>query len=228
MKLEICPTAVAAAERAAHRIAGCLGEAIAVRGRGTVAFSGGHTPADMLPVLAVAPLNWAAVDIFQVDERIVGVDDERRNLRALRAAFGNPGPAAARIHGMPVDDGPHERAAEDYEESLNTIAGTPATLDVVHLGLGVDGHTASLFPGDAALKATADVAVSGPYDGLERMTLTIDVLNRARMRVWLVTGAAKRAIVRRLVDDDPALVAHRIRRDHSILVLDRDAAPGTA
>jgi 6-phosphogluconolactonase len=210
VKLEICSTAVA------------------VRGCGTVAFSGGHTPADMFRVLAAATLNWAEVDIFQVDERIVGADDERRNLRAFRAAFANVGPPAARIHGMPVDDGPQEQAAEDYAETLNTIAGTPATLDVVHLGLGVDGHTASLFPGDAALRATADVALSGPYDGLERMTLTIDVLNRARMRVWLVTGASKQAVVRRLVDDDPAIVAHRIRRGDSILVLDRDAAPGAA
>jgi 6-phosphogluconolactonase len=228
MKFEICSTAAAAGERAAHLIAESLGAAIAVRGCGTVAFSGGHTPADMFRVLAAATLNWAAVDIFQVDERIAGADDERRNLRAFRAAFANVGSAAARIHAMPVDDGPHEQAAKDYEETLNTIAGTPATLDVVHLGLGVDGHTASLFPGDAALQATAAVALSGPYDGLERMTLTIDVLNRARMRVWLVTGASKQAIVRRLVDDDPAMVAHRIRRDDSILVLDRDAAPGAA
>jgi len=224
MQVEVCPTPMAAATRAATVIAEGLRAAITERGRGSVALSGGQTPLDMLGMLAAAPLDWSRLHIFQVDERLVGEDDERRNLRTLRSAFERADVRSCHLHGMPVDADAPELAIAAYVRELRAAAGAPPMLDVVHLGLGADGHTASLVPGDRAVDAAGDVALSGRYMGVQRMTLTVSALNRARLRLWLVTGASKREVVRRLLGRDPELVASRIRPDASILVLDRDAS----
>lgn len=224
MRIEICPTADAAGARAARLIAEGLDAAIAERGRGIVALSGGRTPARMLVALASAPIAWPQIHVFQVDERTVDEDDDRRNMKALRAAFERADIPPGNLHRMPVDAASPERGAARYAQDLGAAAGTPPTLDVVHLGLGADGHTASLFPGDTAVEARGAVALSGPYEGVRRMTLTLHVLNRARLRVWLVTGAPKREAVGRLLRGDPEWIASRIRRQASILVMDRIAA----
>jgi 6-phosphogluconolactonase len=174
--------------------------------------------------LVAMPVAWPLIDVFQVDERVVGEADERSNMRALHAAFGRTDIPPQQLHHMPVDAVPLDSGAAQYARELDTAAGTPPTLDVVHLGLGADGHTASLVPGDDALDAEGDVALTQPYMGVRRMTLTLGVLNRARLRVWLVTGRAKQEAVSRLMHAEPATIATRIRRDESILVLDEDAA----
>ena len=117
------------------------------------------------------------------------------------------------------------RAAEQYAQTLREVAGSPPVLDLVHLGLGPDGHTASLVPGDPVLDvADADVAVTGPYQGRRRMTLTFPIINRSRRVFWLVTGAEKAGMLVRLRDGDRSIPASRVRRDQALVLADRAAA----
>jgi 6-phosphogluconolactonase len=224
MEIEICATAAAAAARAAGLIAAQLRIAIDERGLATIALSGGTTPAAMLLELAATELAWPQIHLFQVDERIVAIDDARRNLQTISAALGNIPIPGENLHPMPVDSGLPEENAVQYFSDLCAVAGTPPCLDVVHLGLGNDGHTASLFSGDSTLASAGDVAISRSYQDLRRMTLTFNTLNRARQRIWLVTGPGKQQIVARFLDEDSEIVATQVRRDDSIVVLDRDAA----
>jgi 6-phosphogluconolactonase len=224
MRIDVRPTAAAAAAWAASLIAAQLEAAVNQRGRGTLAVSGGRTPTAMLRELARAELPWSEILLFQVDERIVAMNDERRNLKQLLATFSASLLPQKNIHSMPVDRGPDENSAEQYFDDLCSAIGTPPQLDVVHLGLGNDGHTASLFAGDPAAASDRDVAISGIYQGLRRMTLTLRMLDRARQRIWLVTGSDKREIVSRFLDADAELVANHVRREDSIVVLDRAAA----
>jgi 6-phosphogluconolactonase len=182
----------------------------------------------MLHELAAAKLAWPQIHVFQVDERIVAMDDERRNMQAIIATLAALPIPAENLHAMPVDRGTPEVGAAQYFDDLCAVAGVPPCLDLVHLGLGGDGHTASLFPGDPAAASDHDVAVSGRYQGLRRMTLTLAMLNRARKRIWLITGSGKREILRRFLDADPELIASHVRRDESLVVLDREAAGETA
>jgi 6-phosphogluconolactonase len=224
MRVEICPTADAANTTAASLIAQTILQAVDERGRCTLALSGGRTPASMIAKLAAAELPWADIHVAQVDERIVGDDDGRRNLIGIRDAFARSPLAWQNVHGMPVERMPPEAGAMAYAKDLEAIAGHPSRIDIVHLGLGDDGHTASLVPSDAALESTADVAVTGEYQGTRRMTLTLATLNRARCRIWLVTGRSKRDVVRQFLARDPTLVASRLNTDATIVVLDKDSA----
>jgi 6-phosphogluconolactonase len=222
MRLEIREDARSAAARAAAIIADALRTALAARHQAVAALSGGSTAPAMLRELARLDLEWPGVHVFQVDERVVARTDPRRNLAELSSAFAaTPG---ARIHAMPVEAADAEAAARDYARALARAAGAPCVLDVAHLGLGEDGHTASLVPGDTVLASTDDVAVTAPYAGTRRMTLTLAVLNRARQRVWLVTGPKKRDVLRRLLRGDRALVAALVRAEDSVVVADRAAA----
>jgi 6-phosphogluconolactonase len=126
---------------------------------------------------------------------------------------------------MPVEMPDLERAAEDYREILKKVAGVPPVLDLVHLGLGPDGHTASLVPGDLVLNVTnSDVALTGLYQGRRRMTLTYPILNRARSILWIVTGQDKPAALARLRDGDETIPAGRIQRDNALVLGDQAAA----
>jgi 6-phosphogluconolactonase len=224
MRVEVCATAADANRRAAELIAEALRGAVHERGRGVAALSGGRTPAIMLQTLASSELPWTDVHVFQVDERVVGPADERRNLLGIGRALADSQLPATNLHGMPVDTTPVEAGAAQYCRELAAVAGEPPRIDVVHLGLGEDGHTASLVPGDPALAADLDVALSGPYQGTRRMTLTLPVIDRARTRIWLVTGDAKRDVVQRLLAAEPQLVASRVSREAAVAVLDRAAA----
>ena len=224
MRIEVCEDAAAAASQAAEFLIERIESAIAAKGIAAIALSGGTTPVGMLGQLATADIDWQRVHIFQVDERLVAQNDDRRNMRSIRAAFAESGIPAIRLHAMPADSASPAAAAEEYACELRAVAGTPLVLDAVHLGLGEDGHTASLFPGDTAIDAIGEVALSGVHGGVRRMTLTLQVINRARARLWLVTGASKREIVRRLLEPGSDLIASRVRQDHSVLILDRDAA----
>jgi 6-phosphogluconolactonase len=223
MEIERCRTATEAGARSAALILARLRAAAAERGTATVAFSGGHTPAPMFDALKAAPMIWRQVQVFQTDERIVDVDDDRSNLKALLAAFAGTDLPPENLHRMFRPEVATSRLVDDYERSLCDAAGSPPVLDVVHLGLGADGHTASLVPGDTAIDAAGNVALSREYAGLRRMSLTLHALNRARWRIFLVTGADKHDSVRRLLAQDPRWIASRVRRDDTVVVLDHAA-----
>lgn len=223
MQREECDDAESVARRGAALIAAAAREAIAARGIFTLAVSGGRTPARMLEVLGQAALDWRAVHVFQVDERVAPAGDPERNLTQLAPL------AAAHVHAMPVEDADLDAAATRYARELTRICGSPAVLDLVHLGLGADGHTASLVPGDAVLAiCDRDVAVSAAYQGRRRLTLTFPALDRAREVLWLVTGAEKRAMLARLLAADASIPAGRVQQARARVLADRDAAGSAA
>src|SRR6266496_2037887 len=214
MKIEIFPDADAVAQKGAEIIAAEARAAVKARGRFIVAVSGGHTPWQMLRALAEEEVPWKDVHVVQVDERVAPAGDPDRNLTHLRESLLAHCPLRVeQVHAMPVEAADLEAASERYALTLRKIAGSPAVLDLAHLGLGPDGHTASLVPGDPVLDVTgADVALTGVYQGRRRMTLTYPVLNRSRRIVWLVTGREKAAMLARLCEGDPSIPAGRIRR----------------
>ena len=221
MKIEILPDADAVAVRAAEHIAAACRAAESARGRCAIAVSGGRTPWAMLRALAGLDVPWSDVHFFQVDERVAPAGDPDRNLTHLRESL----PEQARVHAMPVEAPDLEAGAADYARELAKIAGEPAVLDLVHLGLGPDGHTASLVPGDPVLGvAYHDVAVTGLYQERRRMTLTYPVLDRAREILWLATGADKARMLARLRDGDDSIPAGRVSRDRALAFVDRAAA----
>jgi len=225
MQLEVAKTAAAAAEVAARIIATVLGISIGRRTRASIALSGGSTPLPMLKALARESLDWSAVHVYQVDERIVARGDSARNLGALDEILVWRGPLPRRnLHPMWVDRADLSGAAESYARELAQVAGDPAILDVVHLGLGADGHTASLFPGDPALEIEdRSVGLTKEHNGYRRMTLTLPVLSRARSVVWFVTGTDKAGVVGELYAGGAPFPAGRVSRRRAILVTDHAA-----
>lgn len=226
MKMEVLPDADAVAKRAAAIMAGEARAAVAARGCFVMAVSGGHTPWLMLRDLANEAVPWKNVHVMQVDERVAPPGDPDRNLTHLRESLLEHVPLPAeQIYAMPVEAPNLESAAAQYAKTLETIAGASPVLDLVHLGLGPDGHTASLVPGDAVLDVTdKDVAMTGVYMGRRRMTLTYPTINRARRVLWLVTGSEKVPMFARLRDADPSIPAGRVRQDVALLLADKAAA----
>ena len=226
MKIETLPDADSVARAGAAFTAAEARAAVAARGRFTMAVSGGRTPWTMLRALADEPMPWADVHVVQVDERVAPPGDPDRNLTHLRESLLAHCPLAPeQIHAMPVEWSDLEGAAERYALTLRQIAGVPAVLDLAHLGLGPDGHTASLVPGDPVLAVTGtDVAVSGIYQGRRRMTLTYSMLNRSRRILWLVTGHEKAEMLLRLRAGDRSIPAGRISRWQSVVLADEAAA----
>jgi len=225
MKRAIFQDVASAAKGAASTIAAEARAAIAARGRFTLAVSGGHTPWLMLRELANKDVPWAGVHIFQVDERVAPEGHPDRNLALLRESLLQRVPLpAGHVHAMPVESADLEAAAAAYSLELRKTAGSPAVLDLVHLGLGPDGHTASLTPGDPVLQVTnTDVAPTEEYQGRRRMTLTYPALDRARQVLWVVTGVAKVEMLRRLYNGDRSIPAGCIRQDNALLIADRAA-----
>jgi len=226
VKIEVYPDDDVVARKAAAVIAAAARAAVTSRGRFIMAVSGGHTPWLMLRALAADELPWQQVHIAQVDERVAPAADPDRNLAHLRASLLDHAPLPPdHIHAMPVEAADLDRAAAQYALTLRDVAGSPPVFDLVHLGLGPDGHTASLVPGDPVLDITdADVAVTGAYHGRRRMTLTFPIINRSRLVLWLVTGSEKAATLVRLRDGDRSIPASRVRQDRSLVLADRAAA----
>jgi 6-phosphogluconolactonase len=226
VKIEVYPDDDVVARKAAAVIAAAARAAVTSRGRFIMAVSGGHTPWRMLRALASDELPWQQVHIAQVDERVAPAADPDRNLAHLRASLLDHAPLPPdHIHAMPVEAADLDRAAEQYALTLRDVAGSPPVLDLVHLGLGPDGHTASLVPGDPVLDITdADVAATGAYHGRRRMTVTFPIINRSRLVLWLVTGSEKAATLVRLRDGDRSIPASRVRQDRSLVLADRAAA----
>jgi 6-phosphogluconolactonase len=226
MEIRVLPDATAVATEAAKIIARESREAVSARGRFTMAVSGGHTPWLMLRVLAREDLPWKMVYVAQVDERIAPPGHPDRNLTHLRdSLLAHVALPSENVCAMPVDSPDLAVAARQYAIRLQEIAGAPPVLDLVHLGLGPEGHTASLVRGDPVLDITdADVALTQPYQERRRMTLTFPALNRARRILWVVTGPDKAGMLRRLRDGDVSIPAGFVRRDQALVLADRPAA----
>jgi 6-phosphogluconolactonase len=226
MKIEVFADEESAARAAAGMIALEAREVVEARGRFVMAVSGGRTPWIMMRALASEEVPWENVHVVQVDERVAPEGDKDRNLTHLRESLLDHTPMRPeQIHAMPVESPDLETAARQYASTLSEIAGSPPRLDLVHLGLGPDGHTASLIPGDPVLGVTrADVALTGIYQGRRRMTLTYPVINRARRILWMVTGREKTAMLDRLDKGDVTIPSGRISREQATIVADRAAA----
>lgn len=226
MNIRVLADAQAVAREAAVVVAAEARASVAEHGRFLMAVSGGRTPWMMLRHLSTQDVPWDKVHLFQVDERMAPAGHQDRNLTHLRdSLLTEPPLPPEHLHAMPVEEPDPEAAAEAYARTISAVAGHTPVLDLVHLGLGTDGHTASLVPGDAALAViNREVALTGIYQGWRRMTLTYPILNRARFILWLVTGSEKRDMLARLRDGDRSIPAGRIRRDHALVLADRAAA----
>jgi 6-phosphogluconolactonase len=226
MEIRVLADTAAVGAEAARLIAREGREAVAARGRFIMAVSGGHTPWQMLRALATEDVPWARVYVAQVDERVAPPGNPDRNLTHLRTSLLERVPLPPeQVCAMPVESPDLEAAAVSYDRMLQQIAGSPPVLDLVHLGLGPDGHTASLVPGDPVLNVTdANVALTQPYQQRRRMTLTYPMLNRARRILWMVTGAEKAGMLLRLRGRDVSIPAGRVRQDQALVLADRAAA----
>jgi 6-phosphogluconolactonase len=218
------PEAVAA--EAARIVAAEARAAVAARGCFVVAFSGGKSPGQMLRFLAGEAVPWQGVHVVQVDERVAPAGDPDRNLTLLRESLLDRVPLPPeQVHPMPVEERDLEAAAASYARALQKVAGAPPILDLAHLGLGPDGHTASLVPGDPVLGIMdKDVAVTGIYQQRRRLTLTYPMLNRSRRILWLVSGPEKAGMLARLRHGDAKIPAGRIRQDRALVLADPAAA----
>ncbi len=226
MQLEVLPDPAAVASRAAAIIAQHARDAVQARGRFLMALSGGHTPWVMLRELAKEEVPWDGVYVLQVDERIAPAGDPDRNLTHLRATLLQNAPIApSHIYAMPVENPDPQAAASAYARTIEQLAGLPPVIDLVHLGLGPDGHTASLVPNDPVLQVMdRDVAITGVYLGRKRMTLTYPVINRARHILWVVTGAEKVKALSQLQAGDTSIPGGRISRTQAQVIADEAAA----
>jgi 6-phosphogluconolactonase len=218
LRVEVSEDGAEAAARGAALIAEEARAAVTDRGAFVLAISGGGTPLPMFKRLGEEEVPWERTRIFQVDERVAPDGDDDRNLTHIEQAL--PAAALERLQPMPVTDEDLEAAAARYEDSL------PPEIDVIHLGIGPDGHTASLVPGDPVLEVT-DRRVSltgGEYEGRRRMTLTYPALAAARRVFWLVSGEKTRDALSRLLAGDPSIPAGRVKARDPLVIADRAAA----
>jgi 6-phosphogluconolactonase len=222
IRVEVVEDADEVARRGALEIEGVIRTAVAARGSCAIAVSGGRTPWAMIARLAQHDIPWESLGMWQVDERIAPRGHQDRALTHLEASL--PAQGLACIRAMPVDtidpadDASFAVAADAYTATL------PTFFDLIHLGLGDDGHTASLVPGDPTLDMIErDVAITGSYQGRRRMTLTFPVLDRAGLILWIAEGASKTGPLRRLIDRDPSIPASRVAAPNQLAIVDRAA-----
>jgi 6-phosphogluconolactonase len=226
MKIQVLADADAVAQAGAEVIAAAARSAVAKRGRCSLALSGGRTPWLMLRSLVEQEAPWPKIEIFQVDERVAPADSPERNLTHLRESLLARVPLPPEnLHPMAVEESDLAAAGASYARTLEAMAGAPPVLDLIHLGLGPDGHTASLVPDDPVLEVVdAWVAVTAPYQGHRRMTLTYPVLSRARAILFIVTGEDKADALARLSRGDPSIPAGRIENANATVLADQPAA----
>jgi 6-phosphogluconolactonase len=226
MTTHVLPDPEAVAARAAETMAEAAQASIGARGQFILALSGGKTPWRMLRFLTSKDLPWPAMQLVQVDERVAPAGHPDRNsTRLLEILLTSTPLRPTQIHLMPVEAEKLELGAQDYEKVLTQLGGSPPVLDVVHLGLGADGHTASLVPGDPVLQVEdSAVAVTNVYQGHRRMTLTFPVINRARQVIWVVTGIDKAPMLARLLKGDREIPAGRVNPERAVVLADEAAA----
>lgn len=214
------------AQRTAAHIEECLRHALSERGSATLAVSGGRTPQPMFVDLFASGIDWQNVAILQVDERLAPAGHEDRNLTGLQDCLIDTPALQAELLSMPVENDDSSSAAAAYTETLFSAAGAPPVLDVIQLGIGADGHTASLIPDDPVLTADDDqVRITGEYQGRRRMTLTFPTINRSRSIVWMVSGESKQSALQGMLTGDRSLPASSVRRDAVVFADSAAAGP---
>ena len=226
MKIRVFPDAAAVAEAGANFIADAVRTGVEFREDFTLAVSGGRTPLVMLRALADRDVPWRRVKVVQVDERVAPEGNPDRNLELLRSTLLATSPLPPEnLYAMPVGEPDLAAAAVRYQRTLEALAGSPPVLSLIHLGLGADGHTASLVPGDPVLELTSSsVGITRAYQQHRRMTLTYPVLNRARSILFVVTGEEKAESLLRLSKHDCTIPAGRIANRDTVVIADRAAA----
>ena len=222
MKIEICSDATAAVHQAAAFIAERARKTVSLRGKFLLALSGGQTAKPLLKELGAQDLPWVQVHVAQVDERVAPGGSPDRNLTDLQQTLVVSGKLPAQqLYSMPVNADDLSAAVRQYGKLLQGLAGSPPVFDLIHLGLGTDGHTASLVPDDPVLEMTnEDVALTNPYQGLRRMTLTYPIINRAHWILWLVTGAQKASVLAQLYRGDISIPAGCVKRESAVIFAD--------
>jgi 6-phosphogluconolactonase len=228
MKTELFPTADQVAAGAAAYLEQEIRDALTHQKSFSLAISGGRTPWEMLKILSKADLPWKRVNLFQVDERVAPDGHADRNLTQLfQAIAGTPMVTQLRIFPMPVLAEDLEEGCREYTQVLDEITESKG-LDLIHLGLGSDGHTASLVPGDGVMEVQDRLVActQNTYQGRIRMTLTYPLLNAAKQLLWIVTGSEKQEIVQRLLQQDPSIPAGSIRQENALLMVDQAAMEG--
>jgi 6-phosphogluconolactonase len=228
MKTELFSTADQVAAGAAAYLENEIREALHHQKSYSLAISGGRTPWEMLKILSKADLPWQRVNIFQVDERVAPDGHADRNLTQLfQAIAGTPMVMQLRIFPMPVLAEDLEEGCREYTQVLDEVT-EGKSLDLIHLGLGIDGHTASLVPGDGVLEIQDRLVActQNTYQGRIRMTLTYPLLNGAKQILWIVTGSEKQEMVQRLLQQDPSIPAGSIRQENALLMVDQATMEG--
>ena len=228
MKTELFSTADQVAAGAAAYLENEIREALHHQKSYSLAISGGRTPWEMLKILSKADLPWQRVNLFQVDERVAPDGHADRNLTQLfQAIDGTPMVTQLRIFPMPVLAEDLEEGSRKYTQVLDEVTEGKG-LDLIHLGLGSDGHTASLVPGDGVMDVQDRLVActQNTYQGRIRMTLTYPLLNGAKQILWIVTGSEKQEMVQRLLNQDPSIPAGSIRQENALLMVDQAAMEG--
>jgi 6-phosphogluconolactonase len=228
MKTELFPTADQVAAGAAAYLEQEIRDALTHQKSFSLAISGGRTPWEMLKILSKADLPWKRVNLFQVDERVAPDGHADRNLTQLfQAIVGTPMVTQLRIFPMPVLAEDLEEGCREYTQVLDEITESKG-LDLIHLGLGSDGHTASLVPEDGVMEVQDRLVActQNTYQGRIRMTLTYPLLNAAKQLLWIVTGSEKQEMVKRLLQQDPSIPAGSIRQENALLMVDQAAMEG--
>jgi 6-phosphogluconolactonase len=220
-QLEVFDTPADVLSRGAELMAEAAKAAVTERGRAEFAVSGGSDPWPMFSQFEDLFGDWDKAALFQVDERVAPPGSDERNLTHLIESLSIG--AQGSIKPMPVNDDDLDAGAERYAGQL-----PDEPLDFAHLGMGPDGHTASLVPGDPVLEVTdRRVAVtSGEYQGVRRMTLTYPEINRIRKLIWVITGESKVDALKKLIAQDPSTPSGAVRPEgESVILADRAAAP---
>ena len=228
MKTEIFPQAEQVAARAAAYLEQEIRDALTYQKSFSLAISGGRTPWEMLKILSKVDLPWQRINLFQVDERVAPDGHPDRNLTQLfQAIAGTAMVTQLRIFPMPVTAEDLDASAQEYTDVLNEVTEGKG-LDILHLGLGSDGHTASLVPGDGVLeiKNRLVACTQNSYQGRIRMTLTYPLLNAAKQILWIVTGSEKKEMVQRMLQQEPSIPAGRIQQENALLLVDQAAMVG--
>ena len=230
MNVEILVDGEALAQRAVDHLVRAAAQAIEERGQFVWAVSGGSTPRRMLQLLSERrDLDWSRTHLFQVDERVAPEGDPDRNATMLETELltdeFTTHNAPAGIWLMPVTAGDLSVAASEYQERMDEVTGSPIVFDLVQLGMGSDGHTASLIPGDPILDIDdRDVAISEEYQGRIRMSFTWPVLDRAKELLWVIGGASKQEAVQQFLNNDPSIPATLPTQARATVLLDQAAA----
>lgn len=224
MKLVVGADPAGAATVAADLVERHARAAIGARRRFVLALSGGRGPVPFLEQLAVRDIDWAATWVLQVDERLAPDGDPARNAGLLTATLGDVLDRVGAFLPVKVDPADPAATVAAHRAALVEAAGDPPVVDLVHLGLGADGHTASLVPGDPVVDVVDEpVALTGEYEGHRRTTLTRPVLDRARHRLWFVVGAGKERALNGLLHHDASVPAGLVRSEDATVVVDRAA-----